>query len=219
MRLQTILSTSLAAAVLLPINATADGFYGGIEAAHERLRFEPHYYEPDGTPDGSFVNRASGQAGALFVGHRRIVSPDFSLAVEARFAISDTRWRLRLPSEPASLRYDIPYSASLTLQPAYHLSDRLAMFAEAGVAWGRIHERKWSSPDSTYDERRWRPGLVLGVGVSLRLGDAWSARLGYRETRYRELRYNARDAGGDVVERIRDKPRQATWHLGLVRDF
>lgn len=152
MRLRTIVSIILAAGVLLSTNATADGFYGGIEAARERLR------------------------------------------------------------------YDIPYSASLTLQPAYHLSDRLAMFAEAGLALGRIHGRKWASPDSTYDERRWRPGLVLGTGVSLRLGDAWSARLGYRETRYRKLRYEGRDAGGTVIERIRDKPRQAAWHVGLVRD-
>ena len=153
MRFRNILSIVLAPGVLQSTNATADGFYGGIDAARERLR------------------------------------------------------------------YDTPYSASLTLQPAYQLSDRVAMFAEAGLALGRIHEHKWASPDSTYDERRGRPGLVLGAGVSLRLGDAWSARLGYRETRYRELRYEGRDAGGTVFERIRDKPRQAAWHVGLVRDF
>lgn len=219
MRSTSLLHGALAAATLLAGPALADGYYAGVEGARERLRFEPHYYEADGTPDGSFVNRARGRAGALFGGHRWTLSPDFSLAVEARLATSDTRWRLRIPDEPASLRYDIPYSASLTLQPAWHFNERVALFAEAGIALGRIHERKWDSPASTYDERRWRPGAVLGVGLSLRLGDAWSARLGYRETRYRTLRYEGRDGGGNVIERIHDKPRQAAWHLGLMRHF
>lgn len=218
MQLTRTLCITLAGGFLLPLGAAAEGFYGGLEVARERLRFAPEY-TVNGIPDGGFVNRATGRAGSLFAGHRWAMSPTWSLALEARLSVSDTRWRLRIPDEPASLRYDIPYSAGVTVQPTIHVSDRVSLFIEGGLALGRIQERKSGSPDSNYNERSWRPGLALGAGMNVRLGEAWSARFGYREARYREISYSSRDAGGNVVERIRDKPEQSSWYLGVLRSF
>jgi opacity protein-like surface antigen len=165
------LCAAVAACGLFSLDAAADGFYGGIEVARERLRFTPEY-TVNGNPDGRYVNRASGAAASLFGGHRRTLSQTWSLALEARLSGSDTRWRLRIPDEPASLRYDIPYSASLTVQPTFHVSRRISLFLEGGLALARIHERKSGSPLSNYSERDWRHGLAVGAGVNLRLGEA-----------------------------------------------
>lgn len=218
MRLVQTFCAAVAGCGLVSFDAVADGFYGGIDIARERLRFAPEY-TVNGNPDGRYVNRATGAAGSLFAGHRRNLSPAWSLAFEARLSASDTRWRLRIPDEPASLRYDIPYSASLTVQPTFHASERVSLFVEGGLALARIRERKSGSPLSNYDERDWRPGLAVGAGVNLRLGEAWSARFGYREARYRNLSYASRDAGNNVVERIRDRPEQSAWYLGVLRSF
>ncbi|MDX5444883.1 MAG: outer membrane beta-barrel protein [Zoogloeaceae bacterium] len=218
MRLVRTLCAAVAGCSLLSFDAIADGLYGGIEMARERLRFAPEY-TVNGTPDGRYVNRATGTAGSLFAGHRRNLSSAWSLAFEARLTASDTRWRLHIPDEPASLRYDIPYSASLTVQPTFHASERVSLFVEGGLALARIRERKSGSPLSNYDKHDWRPGLAVGAGVNLRLGEAWSARVGYRQARYRELSYASRDAGGNVVERIRDKPEQSAWYVGVLRSF
>lgn len=208
----------LAGALLSTSGAQAEGFYAGFEAARERLRFAPQYYTAAEVPDGRYINRARGTAGTLLAGHRWQLAADWSLAGEARLNFSDTRWRERL-DEPAALRYDIPFSAELAVLPTWHAWPRVALFLDAGIALGRIRERKADSPFSTYDERRWRPGLVLGAGVQLRIADAWQLRLGYRETRYRALRYSSRDGAGDVVERIRDRPEQSRWYAGLTRSF
>lgn len=212
------LCVGLAATALTASGAQAEGFYGGFELARERLRFAPQYYTPAGEPDGRYINRTRGTAGTLLVGHRWPLSGDWSLAGEARLNFSDTRWRERL-DEPATLRYDIPFSAELAVLPTWHASPRVALFLGAGIALGRIRERKSDSPFSTYDTRRWRPGVVLGAGMQLQLGESWQLRMGYRETRYRALRYSSRDGAGDVVERIRDRPEQSRWYVGLTRGF
>jgi len=216
-RLHT-LCAGLAAGLLTASAAQAEGFYGGFEIARERLRFSPHYYTPSGDPDNRYVNRAHGIAGTLCAGRRWTLSERWSLAGEARLNRSDTRWRERL-GEPAALRYDIPYSAEIAVLPTWHATPRVALFLDAGIALGRIRERKADSPLSTYDERHWRAGLMLGAGMEVRLGEAWSVRAGYRRTRYRSMDYSTHDAGGAVVEHVRDRPQQSRWYAGLTRRF
>jgi opacity protein-like surface antigen len=200
-------------------SAVAEGFYLGIEGARERITFKPHYYMLDGTPDGSFTNRARGNSAGLLLGHRWQLAPRVSLALEGRLSASDTRWTLSIPEEPARFRYDIPYSAAVTLQPTVHVTEVIGVYAEGGFAYGRIRERKSAPATSAYDARGWREGRVLGAGVSLKVGQAWSARVGYRETRYSSLSYTARLGDGTPVERVRDRPRVESWHFGLMRSF
>lgn len=193
--------------------------YFGVELSRERLKFEPHYYLLDGTPDGSFTNRARGTGGALFGGHRWSLGSAFSLAVEARLAANDAKWTLRLPDEPATFRYSVPLSAGLVLQPTAHLSDQVSVYAEGGVAMAQVRERKSAPATSAYNVSRWRNGTILGAGVNVKVGEGWTARLGYRESRYAAVRYTARLSDGTPVERIRDKPVQTGWYLGLARTF
>lgn len=199
--------------------AAAGTSYFGAELSRERLKFKPHYYLLDGTPDGSFTNRARGTGGALFAGHRWSFGPAFSLAVEARLAANDAKWTLRLPDEPATFRFSIPLSAGLVLQPTAHLSDRVSVYAEGGVATAQVRERKSAAATSAFNVSRWRNGTVLGAGVNVQVSEGWSARLGYRESRYAAVRYTARLNDGTPVERIRDRPIQTGWYLGLSRTF
>ncbi|MBA4741401.1 MAG: porin family protein [Azoarcus sp.] len=211
----------LALAATLPAagHAWAGGFYWGLEGAHERITFEPHYFTLDGVPDGSFTDRARGNAGSLVLGHRWQAANRFSIAVEARASASDTDFTLSIPEEPASFRYDIPYAAAITVQPTLHLSDAISVYAEGGFSYGHLREKKSSPSSSAYNESGWRSGTLLGAGVNLRLGQAWSARLGFREIRYGSLRYTSRLADGSAVELISDRPEVRSWHIGLIRRF
>lgn len=211
----------LALAATLPAagQAWADGFYWGLEGAHERITFEPHYFTLDGTPDGSYIDRARGKAGSVVIGHRWQGTQRFSIALEGRAGASDTEFRLSIPEEPARFHYDIPYAVAITVQPTLHVNDAFSLYAEGGWSYGRLREKKSSPSSSTYNEAGWRSGTLLGVGVNLRLGQAWSARLGVREIRYGALRYTSRLADGSAVERVRDRPEVRSWHLGLIRSF
>ncbi|WP_123785207.1 outer membrane protein [Pseudazoarcus pumilus] len=210
---------ALAATFPLAGQALADGFYWGLEGAHERITFEPHYFTLEGPPDNSYTDRARGQAGSLVLGHRWQAADRLSIAVEGRAGASNTEFALSIPEEPARFRYDIPYAFAISVQPTLHVNDAFSLYVEGGWSYGRLRERKSSPSSSTYDEAGWRGGALLGLGVNLRLGEAWSARLGLREIRYGALRYTSRLADGSPVERVRDRPEVRSWHLGLMRRF
>lgn len=217
MNAQTPIVAAIAA--LACSSAGAQDFYVGMEGARERLTFKPDYYTLAGEPDNQFANRARGQAGGILAGIRWQSGTRAAISIEGRLSASNTDWTLRLPDEPASFRYAIPYSAAVVVQPSLRLSDRVSVYAEAGLVAGRIQERKSAPNTSRYDERRWRSGTVLGAGIEIRFDSLWSARAGIRKTRFDTLSYTSHLPDGTPAERIRDRPEQHVTHIGLIRRF
>ena len=155
--------------------------------------------------------------------------PTVQLALES---LSSFRWnhcpgcagiRVQLGPEfaPSSLRYDLPVNVAISLLPAFRVSDKFTVFAEAGLALGKIRERKVTTnvAMSGYDEDKWRPGIVTGFGVSLALDDRWSLRAGYRRTWYKDHDFNTYRANGTQVEAVTSRVVQSTTIIGLIRKF
>ena len=72
----------------------------------------------------------------------------------------------------------------ILLLSVFRLSEKFSVFAEAELALGIIRERKSINNVtlSSYDENKWRPGFVAGLGMTLTLDERWSLRDGYRQT-------------------------------------
>lgn len=205
---------------ILASQGVAAQYYLGVEAGHEDLSFKPEYRFVSGAPDRTFDNQAEGLVASVVGGYRLTSTNDFSLDAEGRLSISNSDWTLSL-TEPASFRYDLPVNLALSLLPAYRISKNFSVFAEAGLALGKIRERKSTeSPDkSRYDEETWRPGFIAGFGISLAVGDGWSLRAGYRRTWYKNHDFYTYDANGTQVETVTSRVVQSTTTLGLIREF
>ena len=112
--------------------------YVGVELSRENISFKPTYQFVNGTADQSFHNRASGATGGVVVGYRWKPAQGLSWDLHGRLSGSDNAWKLSLPEESATFRYDLPVSLSFSLAPVWQVSDKVALFAEAGVAVGKI---------------------------------------------------------------------------------
>ncbi len=196
----------------------AESYYVGVEIASEHLSFGPDISFVNGRPDRSFDDQAYGSSVGVLAGYRWKAGPDFSIALQGRLSTGDTAWKQELP-EPASFKYAVPVNAAVSLLPTFHASENLALFAEVGLAMGKIQERKSAVVTSQYDVEKWQPGGVAGAGMSVAVADQWSVRIGYRRTWYQELRYNTYLADGTQVETNSSKPVQSMWNLGLIREF
>ncbi len=205
---------------LLASQGAAAQVYLGVEAGREHLSFRPEYRFVSGKPDDHYDNRADGSVAGVVGGYRWKTAADFSLDVQGRLSVSNSEWTMTLP-EPASFRYDLPVNMAVSLLPAYRLTENFSVFAEAGLALGKIRERKSTSgaTKSRYDDATWRPGVVAGFGMSLAVGDGWSVRAGYRRTWYRNHDYDTHDATGVQVETVTSRVVQSTTTLGLMREF
>jgi opacity protein-like surface antigen len=195
-------------------------YYLGAEAGHEHLSFRPEYRYVDGAPRDRYNNRASGSTAGVLGGYRWKTARDVSLDVQGRLSVSNGDWTMALP-EPAKFRYDLPVNVAVSVLPAYRLTDNFAVFAEAGLALGKIRERK-STTDATrsaYDVSKWRPGVVAGLGMSLTLDERWSLRVGYRRTWYRDHDFGTHRADGTRVETVTSRVVQSTTTIGLIREF
>lgn len=195
-------------------------YYLGAEAGHEHLSFRPEYRYLNGAPSDRYDNRASGSIAGVLGGYRWKTAKDVSLDVQGRLSVSNSEWTLALP-EPAKFRYDLPVNMAVSLLPAYRLSEHFAVFAEAGLALGKIRERK-STTDaarSAYDVSRWRPGVVAGLGMSVTLDEQWSLRVGYRRTWYRNHDFDTRRTDGTRVETVTSRVVHSTTTIGLIREF
>ena len=204
----------------LASQGAAAQYYLGIEAGREHLSFEPEYRFVSGAPNQNFANRAAGSMAGLVGGYHWKTAQNFSLDVQGRLSMNDAAWTLKLP-EPASLRYDLPVNVAVSLLPTFHLGEKFSVFAEAGLALGKIRERKSTSnvARSSYDEDKWRPGVVAGLGMSLAVGDGWSLRAGYRRTWYKDHDFNTYRADGAQIEAVTSRVVQSTTTIGLIRDF
>jgi len=204
----------------LASQGAAAQYYLGIEAGREHLSFKPEYRFVSGAPNQTFDNRAVGSMAGVVGGFHWKTTQDFSLDVQGRLSTSNAAWQLALP-EPSSLRYDLPVNVAISLLPAFRVSDKFTVFAEAGLALGKIRERKVTTnvAMSGYDEDKWRPGIVTGFGVSLALDDRWSLRAGYRRTWYKDHDFNTYRANGTQVEAVTSRVVQSTTIIGLIRKF
>lgn len=195
-------------------------YYLGVEAGREHLSFRPEYSPVHGGPNDRYDNRANGSVAGVVGGYRWQGRADFSLGVEGRLSVSDTDWKLTLP-EPARFRYDVPVSAAMALLPTYRVTENFSVFAETGLALGKIRLRKatTNAVRSRYDVSTWRPGIVAGVGMRYAIGGGWSVRAGYRRTWYKEHDFNTYRADGSQVEAVSSKVVQSMTTLGLMREF
>lgn len=204
----------------LASQGAAAQYYLGIEAGSGHLSFKPEYRFVSGAPNQTFDNQADGSVVGMIGGYHLKTAKDYSLDVQGRLSVSDNAWKLSLP-EPASLRYDLPLNMAVSLLPVYRLSENFAVFAEAGLALGKIRERKSTSnvTRSSYDEDKWRPGVVAGLGMSLALDDRLTLRAGYRRTWYQDHEFDTHTANGTQVEAVTSRVLQSTTTIGLIREF
>lgn len=193
--------------------------YVGVEIGRENISFEPTYQFLIGGGDQSFHNRASGAVGGVVVGYRWKPAQGLSWDLHGRLSGSDNAWRLALPEESATFRYDLPVSLSFSLAPVWQVSDKVALFAEAGLAIGRIREQKLAPITSRYDVQTWRPGLLAGLGARVALDDRWALRLGYHRIGYRAHDFDTFDATGSQVEAVRSRVTQRETTLAVIRAF
>lgn len=190
--------------------------YVGAEVGHEKIAFKPTYRFVDGSADQAFHNQAAGTSFGLAAGYRWKTAEGFSLDLHGRMSASHNQWTLSLP-EPATFRYDLPLSVSLSLAPAFQVNERLALFAEAGLALGRIREQKQSPTASRYDIQTWQPGGLVGLGARWALDERWTLRLAHHRVGYRSHGFDTFDAGGRQVESVRSRVTQGVTTLALVR--
>ena len=202
----------------------------GVELGHERLLFEPSYVQhntPPAPPEKSrYEDRASGTRASLLVGTETMMGKDFSVAVQGRISVSNSDWTANILEGPdgnkeiSRFRYDIPFNIAVTVLPTYHVSPKVALFAETGAALGQIRERRISRAPTGYDETSWRPGLVAGLGMLYKLDEQWSVRLGYQATWYRKDEFDANRSDTLVgTETMTSRVRQTVTTLGLIRKF
>jgi len=198
--------------------AAAQGYYVGAEIGSEHVSFQPLYRFANGAPNLSFDDQVYGSGVGVLAGYRWKAAPDFSIALQGRLSASDAAWKLELP-EPASLKYAIPVNVAVSLLPTFQVSEKIALFAEAGLALGKIQERKSAVTTSMYDVQKWQSGYVSGAGMSFAVDGQWSARIGYRRTWYKELSYDTHLANGTKVEMVSSKAVQSMTSIGLIREF
>lgn len=208
----------LAASVLLAAPVHAGEWGVGVELGYGEQTFKPDYSFYNGRPDRSFTNRAYGADAALFAEYRTRLSPVFSVGALGRVEGRPSEWTLDT-NEPAHLAYDIPVTLALSVSPAVHFDDRTALFGELGVAGGYVRYRKESSVSSSYDQRGWRAGLVVGGGVERVLADSLSARAFFRYTAYQSRAFDTIGPSGRPVERLNDAPSTVGWGVGLIHRF
>ncbi len=136
---------------LLPANdAVAKGGYLGAEVGQERVLYQPEYSFVSGAANLSFDNTAGGWGSWVLAGYRWQTGEDLAIVLQGCLSAGNAVWTIDQP-EPASFCYAIPVNAALSLLPTLRLSPRVALFAEAGIALGKIEERKSATATSRYD--------------------------------------------------------------------
>lgn len=217
-RLTQPVAIAILSAVTINV-AAAEGLFLELGAGYGKLSFEPKYYFMDGSQPETFEDDQDGFVGSLRLGYRKPITDRFSLDLGADFIYQDAKWTMTLPEEQAHFAYEIPYTFGLTLIPGWSPAPRWRLFAELGLEYGNIRERKRTPLTSHYDADEWVSGFLMGIGVGYQINDRIDLTLGYRQIRYSELRYKSYWPDGRHAETIEDSPRSDFTTLAVQYRF
>lgn len=107
----------------------------------------------------------------------------------------------------------------MSAAPGIELGSGLSLFAEIGLGYAYVREKKASPVTSSYDNSEWVPGWLWGAGIRYRIDDHLALSLGYRQVQYESFRYRSRLPDGSHTETIKDEPRSDTTTLALRYSF
>jgi len=220
MHVQPWVRVLAAVLAVLAVQVRAGEWYAGVEGGYSRLNFRTHYDYANQTPGDEFTDRAQGFEGGVIGGYRQFYSPWFSGALQGRVAFNRDEWRLDT-DEPAHLKYDLPVTAGISVVPALHPVRELSVFAEIGVGEGYVREEKESfgAGVSAYNEARWVPGLIGGVGLHYEITRQVGLYAVLREAWFERLSFDSFTPDGQPCESIWSDARSESLNLGLSCTF
>ena len=199
--------------------AAAQDWYAGASLATHEIRFNPHYTFYDGAEPQQFDNRARGLQINLAAGRRTALGGRFSIGWQGAVGMNGFEWSLSIPSEPADIRYALPFTVLATAVPEVRLGSRICVFGEIGGGGGRVRETKTSPASSTYDYRAFRPVLAAGAGVRVAIGPRLDLLTQYQHLRYASFEFDTFTAAGARVEHVTDSPRSHSVLFGATTRF
>lgn len=184
----------------------ASGWYAGLQAGWQQLRFQPHYTFLRGGPPSQFDNRQSGLQWDVLFGHRTVLTDQWAIRLEGGAGFNRTTWSLDLADEPAAFEYTMPYDVRAAVLPERRLGRRTSVFGSLGLGAGHVREVKAAPTSSRYDVARTRPMFVAGGGVLVALSSRVQLRGEYRFRRLGAFGFDTVNPAGDLIERVRERP-------------
>ncbi len=209
---------SILAGILFTSAAFAGQWYAGVDVGYIEHEYTPVYSFEYDRADTSFANTGDGTEVGFYGGCLQELNKYLALACQARFAVNNAQWELRL-DEPASFKYEQPSMWSLSLIPVISITEKLSLTFEAGLMQGVIDEKKAASPVSLYDVSKISSGTVVGAGLGYKLTDNIEVHIKYRHVEFDGLSYKAYLPTGEHVETIHDDPTAESLSLGISRLF
>ncbi len=207
---------------LLFLSATSacfgsDGFFSSLELGFTEQSFYPSLVGPLGA--ASYKDGGRGLELGVVGGYDFSVTEEFSVAALARGTYNAAEWDYTLAAEPATFRYAIPFTLGVGLQPRFEVVESVSLFAEGGVQWGYVRQRKNGPLTDGYDVNEWRLGYVAGGGVDIDIADAWSVRFNYRHVWYDAYSFQSVTALGVPIWNVEDQPQSNSVSLAAVFRF
>jgi hypothetical protein len=219
--MNTRLISALMCGLLLSVATPAlaqDSWFGGVGVGRLNTDFRPYYtYYSGGTPD-QFENEAHGLQVEVMAGRRRQVSERFSLALQASASFNSFNWSLSIPSEPAELKYSLPYQLAVSVAPEVHFG-RVSVYADLGGGMGRAEQVKTSPSSSTYDYNKMRATLNVGGGIRIKASGGASVYAHVGHVRYSGYEFDTFTPSKVRVEHVKDAPRATGITVGITKRF
>lgn len=194
-------------------------WYAGAGVGHLYTRFEPAYTFLNGDAPQQFENKADGLQVDLLAGRRHRINNRLSFGYQGSVGINSVEWSLSIPSEPAALRYSLPYTILGTAIPEVHFTKMVSVFGEAGGGVGRAREIKTSSTSSAYNYDSLRGALALGGGVRVAVHPKADVFARFQQVRYSSFEYDTFNAAGVHIEHVQDAPRANGFSIGVTTRF
>jgi opacity protein-like surface antigen len=201
-----------------PLHAR-EGWFVGLSGGDGKIEFEPQYHFVDGRSPRTFSDQGEGWAAGVSIGYQHEINADFSVDVAAEYIAQDAEWSYFLAFEPASFEYRIPHTVALRLSPSWEFARDWRVFADIGVARGRVEERKSAPATSNYHFDDWVNAALIGIGVGYDVNERLSLTLGYRELHYDDLSYQSHLPDGTHTETIEDSPASSYTSIGVKYRF
>ena len=194
-------------------------WYAGVGLGRLNTRFQPDYTFVLGGDPQQFDNKADGLQVDLIAGRRHRLNDRFSLAYQGAVGINGFKWSLSIPSEPADLRYSLPYTVIASAIPEVHVRGIVSVFGEPGAGLGRVREIKTSPSSSAYDYDALRGALTVGAGLRVKVYPKADVFAQYRQVRYARFGYDTFNSAGVHIEHVEDAPRANGFSFGVTTRF